>query len=226
MAITSAGPLVACAREGHSAGLVSRLLLMPLDHSTERAPDRVSCRFQTHFLRGHMRFPKKLVFFVAFAEFFSVGRSSQAQATYEISVVLDDSTAGDDDLLNAAVLAAPSGEAVPSIRKLAAGLMLEVRLLVQQRVQNWILTLDDGVQVPLVEGDTIKANMKKRCTSLPCDSNYTGYTGAILDPAPSPGRGTPTYIYIYKDGVCARSLTFPFEGHKPFVQTGCEPPVQ
>ena len=173
-----------------------------------------------------MRFPKTLVCVVAFAALLSVGRSAQAQTTYEISVVLDDSTAADDNLLNAAVLAAPRGEAVPSIRKLAAGLMLEVRLLVQQRVQNWILTLDDGVQVPLVEGDTIKANMKKRCTSQPCDPDYTGYTGAILEPVPSPGRGTPTYIFIYKDGVCARLLTFPSppDGHKPFVQTGCEPP--
>ena len=130
-----------------------------------------------------MRFPKTLVCVVAFAALLSVGRSAQAQTTYEISVVLDDSTAADDDLLNAAVLAAPSGEAVPSIRKLAAGLMLEVRLLVQQRVQDWILTLDDGVQVPLVEGDSIKANMKKRCTSLTCDPNYTG---AILVPRPRP----------------------------------------
>jgi hypothetical protein len=167
-----------------------------------------------------MRFPKTLVCVVAFAALLSVGRSAQAQTTYEISVVLDDSTAADGDLLNAAVLAAPSGEAMPSIRKLAAGLMLEVRLLVQQRVQNWILTLDDGVQVPLVEGDSIKAKMKKRCTSLPCDSNYTGYTGAILD-GHVPGSGTPTYVLIYKDGVCARSLTFPFDGHKPLVQTGC-----
>ena len=117
-----------------------------------------------------MRFPKTLVCVVAFAALLSIGRSAQAQTTYEISVVLDDSTAADGDLLNAAVLAAPSGEAVPSIRKLAAGLMLEVRLLVQQRVQDWILTLDDGVQVPLVEGDSIKANMKKRCTSLECDA--------------------------------------------------------
>jgi hypothetical protein len=170
-----------------------------------------------------MRFPKTLVCVVAFAALLSVGRSAQAQTTYEISVVLDDSTAADDNLLNAAVLAAPSGEAVPSIRKLAAGLMLEVRLLVQQRVQNWILTLDDGVQVPLVEGDSIKANMKKRCTSLECDPNYTG---AILIPDHVPGGGTPSYIEIYKDGVCARSLTFPSpsDGHKPFVQTGC--PVQ
>ena len=169
-----------------------------------------------------MRFPKTLVCVVAFAALLSVGRSAQAQTTYEISVVLDNSTAADGDLLNAAVLAASSGEAVPSIRKLAAGLMLEVRLLVQQRVQDGILTLDDGVQVPLVEGDSIKASVKKRCTSLPCDPNYTG---AILD-GHVPGSGTPTYILIYKDGVCARSLTFPFDGHKPFVQTGCEPPVQ
>ena len=153
-----------------------------------------------------MRFPKTLVCVVAFAALLSVGRSAQAQTTYEISVVLDNSTAADGDLLNAAVLAAPSGEAVPSIRKLAAGLMLEVRLLVQQRVQDWILTLDDGVQVPLVEGDSIKARMKKRCTSLPCDPNYTG---AILVHFHGPGSGTPSFIEIYKDGVCARSLTFP-----------------
>ena len=164
-----------------------------------------------------MRFPKTLVCVVAFAALFSVGRSAQSQTTYEISVVLDDSTAADGDLLNAAVLAAPSGEAVQSIRKLAAGLMLEVRLLVQQRVQDRILTLDDGVQVPLMEGDSIKANMKKRCTSLECDSNDAG------DSVPHvPGSGTPSFILIYKDGVCARSLWFPSpgDGHKPLVRRG------
>ena len=174
-----------------------------------------------------MRFPKTLVCVVAFAALLSVGRSAQAQTTYEISVVLDDSTAADGDLLNAAVLAASSGEAVPSIRKLAAGLMLEVRLLVQQRVQNWILTLDDGVQVPLVEGDSIKANMKKRCTSLECDSKDNG--AILVGQVHGTGSGTPTYILIYKDGVCTRSLTFPSpsDGHKPFVQTGCPPgPVE
>jgi hypothetical protein len=169
-----------------------------------------------------MRFPKSLVCVVAFAALLSVGRSAQAQTTYQISVVLDDFTAADNDLLNAAVLAAPSGEAVPSIRKLAAGLMLEVRLLVQQRVQDRILTLDDGVQVPLVEGDSIKAKMTTRCTELPCPPNYTG---AFLEHVPGTGGGTPSYIEIYKDGVCARSLWFPFEGHKPFVQTGCEPRI-
>ena len=170
-----------------------------------------------------MRFPKTLVCVVAFAALLSVGRPAQAQTTYEISVVLDDSTAGDDDLLNAAALAAPSGEAAQSIRKLAAGLMLEVRLLVQQRVQDGILTLDDGAQVRLLEGDSIKAKKRERCTSLACDPNYTG---AILVPAHVPGGGSPSYIEIYKDGVCARSLWFPFDGHKPFVQTGCEPPVE
>ena len=168
-----------------------------------------------------MRFPRILVCVIAFASLLSVVHSAHAQTTHVISVVLDDSTAADNDLLNAAVLAAPSGEAVPSIRKLAAGLMLEVRLLVQQRVQDRLLTLDNGIQVPLMEGDSIKANIKKRCTSLACDPNYTG---AIVA-AHVPGGGTPSYIEIYRDGVCLRSLWFPFDGHKPFVQTGCAPPV-
>ena len=169
-----------------------------------------------------MRFPKTLVCVVAFAALLSVGRSAQAQTTYEISVVLDDSTAADDDLLNAAVLAAPSGEAVPSIRKLAAGLMLEVRLLVQQRVQDWILTLDDGVQVPLVEGDSIKANMKKRCTSLACDPNYTG--AILVRPRPR-WRHTQLHRNLQRWRV-RPVVVVPVRWAQAVRADGVQPPVQ
>jgi hypothetical protein len=143
---------------------------------------------------------------------------AHAQNTYEITVGLDDATTADDDLLTAAALAAPVGDVAHSLRKLAAGVMLEVRLLLQRRLSNDFLTLDNGLQVALVEGDTIRAKKAKKCTSQTCDQTVNG---AILIPAPGiPGNGTPTYIEIYKDGICTRSLTFPGDG-PPSLQAGC-----
>jgi hypothetical protein len=136
----------------------------------------------------------------------------EAQTIHEITVILDDATAADQDLLSAAASAAPAGDAGQAVRKLASGVLLEVRLLVDQRVADGVLTLDDGSLVTLTDGDRIRARTMKKCSTSPC---LTVVNGAVLIPSPGSGGGTPTYVEIYKAGLCTRMLTFPFEGHKP-----------
>ncbi len=138
---------------------------------------------------------------------------------------MDPLTSADDELFTAASMAAPAGEVAHNLRKLAAGLYMELRLLAQQRVDDRdVLTLDDGSLVVLQEGDTIRAKKVKSCSPPQyCDPTPTG---AVLLPFPPvPSSGTPSIIEIYRNGVCARALFFPFEGHKPTLG-GCAPPVQ
>jgi hypothetical protein len=145
---------------------------------------------------------------VAFA-----GRAD-AQMTHQITVVMDPSTTADDELFKAATIAAPSGEVAQSLRKLAAGLFIELQLLVQERLDREVLTLDDGSLVVLREGDTIRAKKVKYCAPPQyCDPLPTG---AVLLPFPPvPSSGTPSIIEIYHQGACTRALFFPFQGHKP-----------
>ena len=99
------------------------------------------------------------VAFVAFAD------RADAQTTYEITVRMDPLTSADDELFTAASMAAPAGEVAHNLRKLAAGLYMELRLLAQQRVDDRdVLTLDDGSLVVLQEGDTIRAKKVKSCS--------------------------------------------------------------
>jgi len=141
----------------------------------------------------------------------------EAQTIHEISVILDDSTASDQDLLSAAASPAPAGDADQAVRKLGSSVLLEVRLLVNERVAAGVLTLDDGSLVTLTDGDLIRARTMK-CSTSPC----TVVNGAVLTPSPGSSFGTPTYVEIYKDGLCTRRLTFPFEGHKPTL-SACLP---
>jgi hypothetical protein len=121
---------------------------------------------------------------------------------------MDPLTSADDELFTAASMAAPAGELAHQLRKLAAGLYMELRLLALQRVDGDVLTLDDGSQVVLQEGDTIRARKVTAGVDMP--------TGAVIfQPRPLPASGTPSIIEIYRDGVCTRALFFPFEGHKP-----------
>jgi hypothetical protein len=95
-----------------------------------------------------------------------------------------------------------------------------VRLLVEQRVHNGVLTLDDGLQVALVEGTQVRARRVKACDSVACAEQTTN--GAVLFPFPPiPSSGTPTYVEIWKDGVCTRRLVFPFGGGHPELEPGC-----
>lgn len=150
---------------------------------------------------------------------------AQAQTTHEITVQMDAATTADDGLFTAAALAAPAGEVAQSIRKLAAGLLMEVQIAAQQRFDQGVLTLDDGSQIALQEGDRIRVKKVQACpTPEPCNPTATG---AVIIPFPiPPGSGGPAIIEIYKDGVCTRAVYFPFVGHKPTVSPGCVPPPE
>ena len=144
---------------------------------------------------------------------------AEGQTTYDITVQLDEATAADDDIFTAAAMAAPAGEIARSLRKLSAGLLLEVRLLIEQRVHDGLLTLDNGLQVALVEGDRIRAKKVTKCSGDGCEQKSNG---AVLTPfPPNPGSGTPTYVDIYKDGVCARTIIFQAEGPPSMQVPGC-----
>ena len=142
-----------------------------------------------------------------------------AQTTYEISVELDDSTAADDDLLSAAALLAPDGEAAQSIRKLAAGVTGEIQILLHQRLQGDVLTLDDGTSVTLFEEDAIKAKKKiKKCTEIKCE--YVEHGAQIYR---GKGVGKPWMIVI-PSGDCHRVINFITKTGtgKPEIYTTCE----
>jgi hypothetical protein len=146
---------------------------------------------------------------------------ADAQTTYEITIVMDALTSADDELFTAASMAAPAGEVAHNLRKLGAALAMELRLLVEQRIDGGVLTLDDGSLVVLQEGDTIRGKKVKSCApSQYCDSTVTGALVTRTGPT-----GTPSRIEIYLKGVCTRMLEFPFEGHKPTIGE-CAPPFQ
>ena len=153
----------------------------------------------------------------------AVADRADAQTTYEITVVMDALTSADDELFSAASMAAPAGEVAHNLRKLAAGLTMELRLLVQQRIDGNVLTLDDGSTVALQEGDTVRAKKLRSCSSpQDCDSTASG---AVLFPFPPvPASGTPSFIQIYRDGVCIRELVFQSNG-KPTIGE-CMPSVE
>jgi hypothetical protein len=82
-----------------------------------------------------------------------------AQATvYEITVEVDETTAGDLDMLETFMVSADSGTQVPrSLRRITMGAVGELTLAVKARIDaNGNLTLDDGTVAPLFDGDTIE----------------------------------------------------------------------
>ena len=103
---------------------------------------------------------------------------AMAQTNHEISVLLDDATASEDDLLAAAAVTLLD-EAPQSIRKLAAGILGEVQVMLNQRLSGDLLTLDDGTQAAAIDGDQITVHKKKKaCKEPPCggggDTNPAG----------------------------------------------------
>ena len=162
-------------------------------------PDVTSTREETWMRLSDLSPLFVCVAFAAFAD------RADAQTTYEITVRMDPLTSADDELFTAASMAAPAGEVAHNLRKLAAGLYMELRLLALQRVDGDVLTLDDGSLVVLQEGDTIRAKKVRSCSPPQyCDPTPTG---AVLLPFPPvPASGTPSIIEIYRNGVCTRAL--------------------
>lgn len=168
-----------------------------------------------------MRSVAKAFLVVTAAAFIAGTNLAQAQTTHQITVQMDAATTADDDVFTAASLTAPAGEAAQSIRKLAAGLLLELQIAAQQRITQGVLTLDDGSLVAIQDGDSIRVLKTPACPPEgPCNP---AATGAVIIPFPHiPGSGGPSIIMIYKDGVCVRA--FFFDGGRPFISPGCAPP--
>src|SRR6185503_16700106 len=101
-----------------------------------------------------------------------------AQSVYEISVDLDESTKADGELLTAAAVSAPAGDASQSIRKLAAGFVGEVQILLNRRVDRYgMLTLDDMTVVALTDEDAIAV---KKADCKDCGGGNGGSVSVVV----------------------------------------------
>ena len=143
---------------------------------------------------------------------------ARAQVTHEITVELDDATAGDDDLLLTVLSKMPLGELPQGLRKLAAGSIIEVQLLLAGRLDGDLLTLDDGTVVTVGEDDFIKAKKKKKCKEK-CEPP-TDHGAVIV----RKGHGHPIMILI-QAGDCLRVLDWRFykDGTgRPFISVECK----
>ena len=100
---------------------------------------------------------------------------SSAQSVYTVTVMLDESTAADDDFLAAAVGNVLDGDAPQQIRKLGAGIIGEAQVLLGNRLQGDDLVLDDGSVVALAEEDEIAiVKVTQKCTDKGCTDHSNG----------------------------------------------------
>ena len=107
------------------------------------------------------------------------------------------------------------------MRKLAAGLVGEVQLLVNQRiVQNDMLVLDDGTVVALVEDDVIEVTKKKVCDSKDCPDGGGGSNGVVI--IRGKGSRRPAAIEFHNSQGCRR-LDFVDQGRPTFSDVPCLP---
>lgn len=143
----------------------------------------------------------------------TVAAAAQAQSIYQISVELDESTTADGDLLTAAAVTAPAGDASQSIRKLAAGFVGEVHILLNRRIdRDGMLTLDDMNVVALAEEDVIE--VKKVDCKVDCGGGGGGVTVIVL--RNKTGTGRPASIRFNLPNGC-RQLLFADQGKPTFM---------
>ena len=132
-----------------------------------------------------------------------------AQVTHSISVLLDDATSSEDDLLTAAATNLADGDAPQSIRKLASGIIGEVHVLLNQRLSGDTLALDDGTEVVVTDQDFVEVRKKKKaiCKLPPCGEGEgdTNPAGAVV--FFGKGRG-PLTITIQNGQGCTRLISF------------------
>lgn len=151
----------------------------------------------------------------------AISSAAQAQTIYVISVEMDAATAADDDLLTAATMVAATGDASQAIRKLAAGIMGEIHILVNSRIDHATSTLrlDDGTTVALVEGDVIEARKTKTpiCELVKCPSTETG--AVIIRKGGTTGR--PDAITIFMGNDCSRQILFTGPGKPKVTDLKC-----
>ena len=142
---------------------------------------------------------------IAFASLLVSAPPAFAQLTHSISVLLDDATASEDDLLAAAASTLADGDAPQSIRRVAAGIIGEVNVLLNQRLSNDTLTLDDGTQVVVTEVDFIEVKKKKIC-KINCGGGNDNPAGAVV--FFGKGHGQPVSINITNGQGCFREISF------------------
>jgi hypothetical protein len=100
----------------------------------------------------------------------------------------------DDEAMEAALAALPDGEAPRNVRKLVAGVVAEMQIMLSKRISGDMLLLDDGTKVDAKSGRKKKAKKKK-----------THGASIIFD---GDGKGQPDRIVV-RSGPCIRVLTFP-----------------
>lgn len=101
----------------------------------------------------------------------------------------------DDELMSVALASLPNGEVPRGVRKMVAGVIGEMHILLSKRISGDLLTLDDGTTVDARSGKKKAAKKKKA----------NGGATIIWD---GDGRGQPEQIVI-RSGHCVRFLIFP-----------------
>ena len=130
--------------------------------------------------------------------------AAQAQRTHSIAVQLDASTQVDADLLSMAAKGSTPGAVPQMVRKLVAGLLGEMQLLVAGRIDPYgLLKLDDGSMAQLVDGDEIRVSAQQPTVRV------------VIARGSTDARPRSIY-FIYSDGTCKvidmRSLPPVFDG--------------
>jgi hypothetical protein len=140
--------------------------------------------------------------------------AGNAQSVYQVKVDLDESTVADGELLTAAAVTATSGDASQSIRKLAAGFVGEVQILLNRRVDRYgMLTLDDMSVVALTDEDAIEVK-KSDC------KDCGGGSGRSVSVIVLHKTGRPSGIRFYFPDGC-RELSFVDQGKPRFMDMAC-----
>ena len=139
------------------------------------------------------------------------------QSTYEITIDLDDATLADDELFDAALLAAPIGAAPQNLRKLVAGINGEVQVLLSQRIdENGFLTLDDGTLVALSGGDILMAKKARKKHVSVVHIVFRLREAHLPGEGGSPYNGMPRISNLtVNNGTVCRQMSF--EGGQPTI---------
>lgn len=163
---------------------------------------------------------KKLIVFIASA-FLTMGFSSVYAAEYEITVIPDETTSGDMQLVADFASTAADGAVVSkSMRRVAMAAVGEVTLSAEGRVDGYDnLTMDDGSTTALVGGDLVKAEVPVRGNCTDADSvcvvisfDQFPSAGCMKSRAPADtGNGClrPTALSVKINGVVVASTRIP-----------------
>ena len=140
---------------------------------------------------------------------------ARAQNTYQITVDLDQSVNRELSVAKAVLGTADLGDASPALRGVAANLSAEFQVSLSTRISDSdVLTLDDGSQVALLEGDELKV-LPKLCKDFPC-------AGATI--VWGKGHGRPAAIFITNAyGECVRAIRWNIlkGSRRPDVSDSC-----